>query len=59
MDSPNGLPKLKVVESTVFKIIGEGGGVGSTPPSPFVEGVGAQYLRTGRVKDARIKQKPN
>ena len=49
MDSPNGLAKLKVVESTVFEIIGRGGG-GSTP-SPFLEGVGTKYLRTGRVNE--------
>ena len=44
IDSPNGLPKLKFVESTVFEIIG-----GSAQPPPFVEGVGTKYLRTGRV----------
>ena len=33
MDSPNGLPKLKVVQSTGFEIIGGGGG-GSLNPSP-------------------------
>ena len=47
VDSPNGLPKLKVVESIVLEIMG---GVGSTPPPPFVEGVGTKYLRTRRVK---------
>ena len=48
IDSPNGLLKLKFVESTVFEIMGGGGGgVGSTP---FVGVVGTNYLRTGRVK---------
>ena len=47
IDSANGLPKLKFVESTVFEITGGGGG-GS--PLPFIEGVGTKYLRTGRDK---------
>ena len=54
-DSPNGLQKLKVVESTVFEIMGEGSA--QLPPPLFVEGVGSKYLRTGRIKDSWKSQK--
>ena len=39
--SPNGLQKLKFVESTVFEIIG---GSARPPPPPLIEGVGTKYL---------------
>ena len=48
IDSPNGLAKLKPVESTVFEIMGGR----LNPPLPFDKGVGTKYLRTGRVKVA-------
>ena len=53
IDSPNSLPKLKVVESTVFEIIGGwlNPPLPPPPPPPFVEGVSTKYLRTGRVKN--------
>ena len=45
-DSPNGLQKLKFVESAVFEIMR-----GRLPtPSPYVEVANTKYLRTGRVK---------
>ena len=44
IDSPNGPPKLKFEDSTIFEIMG----VESTQ-TPFVEGMGTKYLRTGRV----------
>ena len=56
IDSPNGLPKLKFVESTVFEIMeggGGGGGESAQPPS-FMEGVGTKYLCTGRVKVPKL-----
>ena len=34
MDSPDGLPKLKFVEPTVFEIMGGGGGGGGQPHLP-------------------------
>ena len=47
-----GLPKLKVVESTVSEIMGWGASAQIPPPPPsFVEGVGTKYFRTGRVQD--------
>ena len=48
IDSSNGLPTLKFVQSTVFEIMGRG--LAPPSPPPFVEGVGTKYLRTGRVK---------
>ena len=52
MDSPNGLPKLKLVESAVFEVMGGGGG--SAQPPPFTEGVGTKYFRTGRVNEKNL-----
>ena len=56
MNSPDDLPKLKVIESTVFEIMEEGLAQ-IPPPPPFVEGVGTKYLRTGRVKVIRKCEK--
>ena len=52
-DSPNGLPKLKFLESAVLRSLAWGGEVGSTPP--FRDGVGTKYLRTGRVNIYTVK----
>ena len=41
IDRLNGLSELKVVESTIFEIMG----VGTTPSPTFLEGMGTKYHR--------------
>ena len=50
IDSSNGLPKLKFVESTVFEIIAPPPPPPPHPHPPFIKGVGTKYLCKGRVK---------